>query len=131
MSDLWRPIALVVKLDGRQVESETVCVSAGAHAVTIVTALPEIGLAFEQTSAFVGHVGIATHATHLTLGPPGHDPTIRTVYHDHDTLDFEIGGRKCVYEHIHVTFEELTKLGYDVAIDVPDDAFDELERVET
>jgi hypothetical protein len=56
---------------------------------------------------------------------------ITTAEHDHDSLDPTIRARDCVYEHIQVVFEHLRQLGYDVAIDVPEEAFDELERVES
>jgi hypothetical protein len=37
----------------------------------------------------------------------------------------------CAYEHIHVLMEHLARLGCQAAIDVPDGAFGELERVES
>jgi hypothetical protein len=123
----WRTIPLVVKLDGEQIVSETVCVTAGAHALTIVTALPKRGLALELTSAFVGYEGVATHATHLVLGPPGHEPRISVREHENAHVDPMYGPRDCAYEHVAILLEQLTELGYDVSIDVPDDAFKELE----
>jgi hypothetical protein len=123
----WRTIALVVKLDAEQVVSETVCVTAGAHALTIVTALPDRGLALELTSSFVGHEGVATHATHLALGPPGHDPQISTREYEHAHVDPVRGPRDCAYEHVAILLEQLTQLDYEVSIEVPDNAFEELE----
>jgi hypothetical protein len=123
----WRTIPLAVKLDGEQVVSETVCVTAGAHALTIVTALPERGLALELTSSFVGHEGVATHATHLALGPPGHEPQISVREYERAHVDPVLGPRDCVYEHVAILVEQLTQLGYEVSIDVPDNAFEELE----
>jgi hypothetical protein len=123
----WRTVPLVVKLDGEQIASETVCVSAGAHALTIVTALPDRGLAIELTSSFVGDDGVATHATHLALGPPGHDPRISVREYENAHVDPVYGPRDCAYEHVAILLEELTELGYEVSIEVPDDAFEELE----
>jgi hypothetical protein len=123
----WRTIALVVKLEGEQVASETVCVSAGAHALTIVTALPDRGLAIELTSSFVGDQGVATHATHLALGPPGHEPEIAVREYEHANVDPVYGPRDCAYEHVAILLEQLTQHGYEVSIDVPDNAFEELE----
>ena len=123
----WRTIGLVVKLDGEDVASETVCVSAGAHALTIVTTLPEKGLAFELTSSFVGHEDVATHATHLAMGPPGHEPQIYVREYEHARVDPVLGPRDCAYEHVAILLEQLTELGYGVSIEVPDDAFEELE----
>ncbi len=123
----WRTIPLAVKLDGEQIVSETVCVTAGAHALTIVTALPKKGLALELTSSFVGHEGVDTHATHLALGPPGHEPRISLREYENANVDPMYGPRDCAYEHVAILLEQLTELGYDVSIVVPDDAFEELE----
>jgi hypothetical protein len=123
----WRTIPVAVKLDGEQIDSETVCVTAGAHALTIVTALPKRGLALELTSSFVGHAGVATHATHLALGPAGDEPRISVREYENAHVDPVYGPRDCAYEHVAILLEELTELGYEVSIEVPDDAFVELE----
>jgi hypothetical protein len=123
----WRTIPLAVELDGDQVASETVCVFAGAHALTIVTTLPERGLAFELTSSFVGHEDVPTHATHLALGPPGHRPEISAADYDHLSVDPVLSPRDCAYEHVAIILEQLTRLGYEVSIQVPDEAFEQLE----
>lgn len=124
---VWRTIPLVVKPEGEDVASETVCVSAGAHALALVTTLPEKGLAFELTSSFVGHKDVTTHATHLALGPPGHEPRISVREYEHAHVDPVYGPRDCAYEHVAILLEQLTELGYGVSIEVPDDAFEELE----
>ncbi|HEV2973719.1 MAG TPA: hypothetical protein VGX69_01830 [Solirubrobacteraceae bacterium] len=123
----WRTIPLVVKLDGEQIVSETVCVTAGAHALTIVTALPDRGLAIELSSSFVGDEDVATRATHLVLGPPGHKSRISVREYENAHVDPVYGPRDCAYEHVAILLEELTELGYEVSIEVPDDAFEELE----
>jgi hypothetical protein len=103
---------------------------AGPYVLVIATVLPEAGLAFEVHSTFVGHEGVLTCATHLTLGPVGHSPVIVPVEHERANLDPTIKARECAYEHAGVVLETLKRLGYEVGIDVPDDAFEELERVE-
>jgi len=125
-----RTIALDVTLDGRRADSETTCIWAGPYVLVIATVLPERGLAVEVHSTFVGHEGVPTCATHLTLGPVGDDPVIVPVEHEHADLDPMLKARECVYEHMGVVLETLKGLGYEVEIDVPDDAFRELERVE-
>lgn len=125
-----RIVDLDVKLDGRRVQSETTCMWAGAYVLVLATVLPESGLAFELVSSFVGHRDVATHVTHLVLGPPGNAGEISTDDHAHESLDPMIRARECAYEHVQVLLEQLTSLGYDVSIDVPDDAFDELERID-
>jgi hypothetical protein len=125
-----RTIALAVTLDGRQVSSETTCTWAGPYVLVIATALPDHGLAVEVHSTFVGHEGVPTCVTHLTLGPVGHEPVIFPVEHEHANLDPMLNARECAYEHVEIVLETLTRLGYEVGINVPDDAFKELERVE-
>lgn len=125
-----RTVALTVRLDGRETDSETLCAYNGAHVLTVVTALPDRGLAIEQASAFVGHRNIATRATHLILGPPGRDPIVRSEIHELNRVDPVTAARGCVYEHVQVLLEHLRELGYDATIDVPDNAFSELESVE-
>ncbi len=125
-----RTIALDVTLDGRRAGSETICTWAGPYVLVIATVLPELGLAVEVHSTFVGHEGVPTCATHLTLGPVGHDPAIIPVEHERANLDPTIKARECVYEHASVVLETLKRLGYEVGIDVPDNAFEELERIE-
>lgn len=125
-----RTIALAVKLDGRQVSSETTCTWAGPYVLVVATTLPDHGLAVEVHSTFVGHEGVPTCVTHLTLGPVGDDPVIFPVEHERANLEPKLKARECAYEHAAIVLETLKRLGYEVGIDVPDDAFEELERVE-
>ena len=64
------------------------------------------------------------------LGPPGENNEIHTEGHPHERLNPAYDPRGCAYEHIHVLMEHLTRLGHDPAINVPDDAFSELEHVQ-
>ncbi len=125
-----RIVDLKVKLDGRRVESETTCMWAGAYVLTVATVLPDRGLAFELVSTFVGHRDVVTHVTHLALGPPGTGAEISAQDHAHESLDPMIRARECAYEHVQVLLEQLTSLGHEASIEVPDGAFDELERIE-
>lgn len=125
-----RIVDLEVKLDGSRAESETTCVWAGAYVLVIATVLPDRELAFELVSSFVGHHDVPTHVAHLGLGPVGEAAQISTDDHAHESLDPMVRARECVYEHVQVLLEHLTSFGYEVAVDVPDDAFEELERVE-
>jgi hypothetical protein len=105
-------------------------ICAGPDVLTIVTALPDHGVVFQLTSTFIGHKGVDTHVTHLTLGPPGEDTEIHTEEHPHERLDPSYDPKGCTYEHILILMEHLRRLGHEPAIDLPDDAFQELERVE-
>jgi hypothetical protein len=126
-----RTVTLEVKLNGRKVASETVCMWAGPYVLVIATTLPDPELAVEVHSTFVGHEGVPTLATHLNLGPVGHAPFVATAEHEHANLDPVLKPRECVYEHADVVLETLKGLGHSVGIDVADDAFGELERVES
>jgi hypothetical protein len=108
-----RTIELAVTLDGRLLASETTCMWAGPYVLTIATTLPDHGLAVELHSTFVGH-----------------EPVIAQVEHDRANLDPMLRARECAYEHVQVLLETLKSLDYEVAIDVPDDAFKDLERIE-
>ncbi|HEX5308942.1 MAG TPA: hypothetical protein VFW38_07670 [Solirubrobacteraceae bacterium] len=125
-----RTVPLAIARDGRRIASETTCIWAGAYVLTIATALPDQGLALEVHSTFVGHEGVPTCVTHLTLGPVDHDPVIAQVEHPHASLDPILRARECAYEHVQIVLETLKQLGYEVTIDVPDNAFEDLERVE-
>lgn len=125
-----RTVPLAVSLDGRPLASETTCIWAGPYVLTIATALPDHALAIEVHSTFVGHQGVPTCVTHLTLGPVEHDPVIAQVEHPHASLDPVLRARECAYEHVQIVLSTLKGLGYEAAIDVPDDAFEDLERVE-
>jgi hypothetical protein len=130
MSEKRHAIDLEVSLGGKQVTSETTAICAGPDVLTIATVLPDHGVLFELTSTFIGHEGVDTHVAHLVLGPTGEDAQIHTTDHPHERLDPTYDPRGCTYEHIQILLEHLKRLGHDVAIDVPDGAFEQLERVE-
>jgi hypothetical protein len=126
-----RPVIdLDVTVDGRSTASETTYTWAGAHILTVHTVIPRADLALELHSTFVGHSGVSMHVVHLTLGPPGREPTIASADHDEDELDPTYAPRACAYEHAQHMIEVLAGLGYRAAVDVPGErAFDGLERV--
>ena len=125
-----RPVIdLDVTIDGRSTVSETTATWAGAHVLTVHTVIPRTDLALELHSTFVGHAGVSTHVVHLTLGPPGHEPTITSADHDDDDLDPTHAPRACAYEHAQRLIEVVAGLGHRAAVDVPGErAFDALER---
>ena len=130
MSEQRRAIDLAVTLGGKRATSETTAICAGPDVLTIVTVLPDHGVLFELTSTFIGRKGVDTHAVHLVLGPPGEDDEIHAEEHPHQRLNPTHDPRGCAYEHIHVLMEHLSRLGHEPTVAMPDDAFDELERVE-
>jgi hypothetical protein len=123
-------IGLNLAIDGEPVECQTTCTWAGAHVLTVHTAIPRPDLALELHSTFVGHAGVPTHVVHLRLGPPGRSPSITAADHDEDHLDPTYAPRTCAYEHAQRLLEVLADLGYGATVDVPGDAaFEGLERV--
>ncbi len=129
MSDS-RLIPLQVSLDDRRLESETVCAWSGPYVLTIATSLPEAGIAIEVHTVFVGHEDTRTYATHLTLGPAGSQPLVVKAEHDRESLDPTMRPTACAYEHAHVLLDALKRLGRPGAVEVPDHAFENLERIE-
>jgi hypothetical protein len=121
-------IALEIKLKDHPVPSETTSISAGPYVLVISTVLPQSGLALQIHSTFVGHEGLPTCATHMTLGPVGHDPSIVMVEYDRENLDPITKPRACAYEHAAIVLDALTKLGYAPSFNLSDTAFLELER---
>ena len=125
-----RPIDLVVKLDGRQVDSETTALWAGPDVLTVITVLPDRGVLCQLTSVFVGHEGVPTHATHLVRGPLDRETVLLWRDHEHESLDPIFRARECAYEHIQVLIERLTEHGFHASIEIDDRAFEQLERVQ-
>jgi hypothetical protein len=66
-----RQIDLELTIDGKSVVSERTCTWAGAHILTVHTAIPRADLALELHSTFIGHAGVDRDVVHLRLGPPG------------------------------------------------------------
>jgi hypothetical protein len=130
VSEQRRIIDLEVRLAGERVSSETTAICAGPYVLMISTTLPDHDVLFELTSTFIGHKGVDTHVAHLVLGPPGEDDEIHTEDHPHERLDPTYDPRGCAYEHIHILMEHLRRLGHNPTIEIPDNAFGELEHVE-
>lgn len=126
-----RAIILDFTIDGCSVASETHGVWLGPYVLVIATVIRDMEQAVELHSTFVGHTPEPTHVTHLMigLGPRGRSRTI-TEEHPRAFLDPEIRVRECVLEHISILLQGLKRYGYEASCDVPDDAFEELERVE-
>jgi len=77
-------LPLRISVDDRPCEAHSTYVwSGGGTVLTISTVLPDRGLAAELISTYVGHSRTRTVATHLMLGPTGHESDISTVEHEH------------------------------------------------
>jgi hypothetical protein len=120
-------VTLNVKIDGARVSSETTCMWAGPYVFVVATALSDPDLAVDVHSSFIGHRGVLTLASHLILGPVGHEPYAVSAEHEHANIDPALRPRECVYEHAGIVVEALKAVDRDAGIDVPDDAFAEID----
>ena len=95
-------IPVTVAIDDRCCEARTTYSWSGGGAVlTLSTVLPAQDLAAELISTYVGHADTPTIATHLMLGPIGHEAGIHTAEHAHERLDPVESARECAYDHAH------------------------------
>ena len=118
-----------VCVDGEPSEAQSTFSWAGGGAVlTISTVLPERQLAVELISTYVGHPSTPTVATHLMLGPAGHDNDFGTCRHE-DLAPAE-NARECAYDHAHRLIEGLRAAGREASVRLDELSFVELERVE-
>jgi len=85
-------------------------------------------LAAELISTYVGHGSTRTIATHLMLGPIGHDSDISTVEHAH--LSPAESARECAYDHAHQLIAQLRAAGHEASVELGELSFAELERVD-
>jgi hypothetical protein len=124
-------LPITVSIDDRPCETYSTYHWAGGGAVlTLATVLPERCLAAELISAYVGHAGTPTIATHLMLGPVGRPATIHTAEHAHEQLDPVDAARDCAYDHAHQLIELLRAAGCQGRVQLDELSFTELERVE-
>jgi YD repeat-containing protein len=124
-------IPLRVSIDDRPFEAHsTYSWSGGGAVLTLSTVLPEQGLAAELISTYVGHADTATIATHLMLGPLGQPATILTAEHTHEHVDPVENARECTYDHAHQLIEHLGADGRRVSVELNEQSFTQLERVE-
>jgi hypothetical protein len=116
-------------VDGRPREAHsTYAWSGGGMVLTISTVLPDRDLAAEMISAYVGHPSTRTVATHLMLGPVGHESDVSIIEHEH--LSPAECARECAYDHAHQLIEHLRSAGRDASVQLDERSFAELERIE-
>ena len=122
-------IPLRLEIDGAPTASETVYAQAGAYTLTIVTTVGRPELPVELHSTYVGHPGVATRAIHLRLGPRSAEREVHVGSHEEDDVCVVFTPRNAVYDHAHELVALLAELGHHAGVDVPDDAFRELEAI--
>jgi hypothetical protein len=124
-------IPLTVTIDDQPCDAHsTYSWSGGGAVLTLATVLPARGLAAELISTYVGHTDTPTVATHLILGPVGRPATILTAEHAHEHVDPVDRVRECAYDHAHQLIELLGAHGRRVGVELNEQSFTQLERVE-
>jgi hypothetical protein len=124
-------IPVTVTIDDRPCEAHsTYSWSGGGCVLTLSTVLPERGLAAELISTYVGHPDTPTVATHLMLGPVGQPASIATAQHEHEDLGPVESARECAYDHANRLIEALGANGHRVSVELDEQSFSQLERVE-
>ena len=122
------PIRFAV--NDRPLQSETSFIRFSPYVLAVRTVLPETPLCVELHSVFTGHAYIASHATHLLIGPLGHAPQRVNRDHNREGLDPVLKPRSCVLEHALQLVEALSAPGRVLTVtDVADVALTELEQL--
>ncbi|MGI8559083.1 MAG: hypothetical protein ACR2ND_12400 [Solirubrobacteraceae bacterium] len=131
MANMRGDLPLQVSVDDGPCQAHsTYSWAGGGMVLTISTVLPERGFAVELISTYVGHPQTSTIATHLMLGPVGRAAEIHTVDHDPEHLNPVERARECAYDHAHHLIESLGGAGHQVGVQLDEQTFAELERVE-
>jgi hypothetical protein len=130
MANMHGDLLTRVVIDQQARETHCIYSFNGPSVLTIITVLPELPLALELISTYVGHPQTKTVVTHLRLGPVGEPGGIETVEYEHEQVEPIDRSRECVYEHAHRLLDELRALGHQASIELNDTSFTALEAVE-
>ena len=117
----------IVHLDGARLAASALLAYAGAHQLTLSTALPALGI--ELHSSYLGHPDAGESiASHLQLGPDL-SPRTWTETHPSDRLPVSEARSRCLYDHL---FELQQLLGHqsngEITVELTDQA---LELIDT
>ena len=112
-----------IRLAGTRVPAYTTLAYAGAHQLTLSTALPALGI--ELHSSYLGHPDAEESiASHLQLGP---DLSPKTWVETHDGAGLPVSAarRRCLYDHV-LELQELLRgvSGGEVTVELADDALE-------
>ena len=112
-----------VRVDGARVPAYTQLTYAGAHRLTLVTALPALGI--ELDSSYLGHSDAGESiASHLQLGP---DLSPQTWVETHPARELPVSAerRRCLLDHV-LCLQQLLEsaTGGEVTVELADDALE-------
>ncbi len=114
---------LSVRVGGARVAADTLLAYAGAHQLTLSTAMPSLGI--ELHSCYLGHPDAEESiASHLQLGP---DLSPQTSCHTHDASELPVKAarRRCLYDHVLELQQLLGAVnGGEVRVELADDALE-------
>ena len=112
-----------VRVAGARVPAYIELTYAGAHQLTLSTALPALGI--ELHSSYLGHPDAGgSIASHLQLGPDLNPSTWVETHAAHE-LPVSTARRRCLYDHLLQLQELLTGLdGTRVTVELADDALE-------
>ena len=112
-----------MRVDGARVPAYTQLTYAGAHQLTLVTALPALGI--ELDSSYLGHPDAGESiASHLQLGP---DLSPQSWVEAHAATELPVSAerRRCLLDHVLVLQELLgSATGGEVTVELADDALE-------
>ncbi len=110
-----------MRVDGARVPAYTELTYAGAHQLTLVTALPALGI--ELDSSYLGHPDAGESvASHLQLGP---DLSPQSWVETHAAGDLPVSAerRRCLLDQVLVLQQLIgSATGAEVTVELADDA---------
>lgn len=112
-----------VRLNGARISAYTEFAYAGAHQLTLSTALPALGI--ELHSSYLGHPDAGESiASHLQLGP-GLIPHAWAQTHAAGALPVSAARRRCLYDHVLELQELLSAAnGAEITVELADEALE-------
>ena len=112
-----------VQLNGARISAYTELTYAGAHQLTLSTALPALGV--ELHSSYLGHADAnESIAAHLALAPEV-SPHTWLETHAAAELPVSVSRRHCLYDHVLVLQQLLAHEGETgVSVELADDALE-------
>ena len=115
-----------IRVDGRLQRSETRFASAGAHVLTLSTALGDLGVQLHST--YVGHPDAETQIAELLIEPGSAASTSSRIAVAGE-LPVSFARELCLYDHLHSLRDKLEDAGFhEISIEVPERAAVSLVR---
>jgi len=111
-------LQLPIDVDGQRVDADTRLARAGGYVVVLSTVIPDLPLALELHSTYVGHPDHETLSTHLMLAADLDAPVTVGDVHSAAVIDVLRQPRSCLYDHAVRLQEFVASLGHEARIHV-------------